>query len=490
MSPSAEHADVAVIEGNRGLFDGMDAQGTYSTAELAKLLQAPVVLAVDCTKSTRTVAALVLGCQRLDPQVPIRGVILNQTAGPRHESVLREAIEQICGLPVLGAVARIPRAALSGKTSGPRAAPGTRPTGPRDRAGCRRGGAVPGPGGHLEPGPAGPGAGASTGRTARTPTAERRSKPPSRGSHRRVPGRGVSVLLSREPRGPGPRGREPDRDLSAARRGTCRTWTPCTSAAVFPRRWPPPWRRTSRSSTRLRRAIEKGLPVYAECGGAVFLGEKLVLRAEAVPHGGRAAGGLRLPARSRRGTATRCSKRSSTTRSTRVGESLRGHEFHYTYMQSSAAERSDLRLPRASRTRIRRPAGRPVPPQRAGLLHARARAGDRELGAVAGAGGGSVQLASLTFRRCSRPAEPLAIPRARPRHRGPGRECRQGFTGCGIAANRHPAYAFGRSVCGLIFSSAAAPRGPSIRPFVAAKANSMCLRTTASSGAISVELPD
>ncbi|OHB72512.1 MAG: cobyrinic acid a,c-diamide synthase [Planctomycetes bacterium RBG_13_63_9] len=108
FAASAGGADVAVIEGNRGLFDGMDAEGTYSTAELAKLLRTPVVLAVDCTKTTRTVAALVLGCQRLDPQVDIRGVILNQTAGARHDSVLRKAIEQECGLPVLGAVARIP----------------------------------------------------------------------------------------------------------------------------------------------------------------------------------------------------------------------------------------------------------------------------------------------------------------------------------------------------------------------------------------------
>ena len=62
---AADGADVAVIEGNRGLYDGMDAQGSYSSAELAKLLGSPVVLAVDCTKTTRTVAAQVLGCQRL-----------------------------------------------------------------------------------------------------------------------------------------------------------------------------------------------------------------------------------------------------------------------------------------------------------------------------------------------------------------------------------------------------------------------------------------
>ena len=68
----AQAADALLIEGNRGLYDGLDAQGTYSTAELAKLLAVPVVLVVDCTMTTRTTAALVLGCQHFDPQVPIR----------------------------------------------------------------------------------------------------------------------------------------------------------------------------------------------------------------------------------------------------------------------------------------------------------------------------------------------------------------------------------------------------------------------------------
>jgi cobyrinic acid a,c-diamide synthase len=98
---------INLIEGNRGLYDGLDAQGTHSTAELAKLLQAPVVLAVNCTKVTRSAAAWVLGCQKLDPDVRIAGVILNQVASPRHESILREAIELACGVPVLGAIPRL-----------------------------------------------------------------------------------------------------------------------------------------------------------------------------------------------------------------------------------------------------------------------------------------------------------------------------------------------------------------------------------------------
>jgi cobyrinic acid a,c-diamide synthase len=91
------------------LFDGFDAVGTHSTAALSKHLQAPVVLVVDATKMTRTAAALVLGCQTLDRAVSIRGVILNNVNGRRHERILREAITATCSVPVLGA---IPKAAL------------------------------------------------------------------------------------------------------------------------------------------------------------------------------------------------------------------------------------------------------------------------------------------------------------------------------------------------------------------------------------------
>jgi len=99
--------DIAVIEGNRGLYDGIDIQGSTSTAELAKLLNVPVVLCIDCTKSTRTMAAAVLGCMKFDPDANIKGVILNRVAGPRHEKVLRKNIEHYCDIPVLGAVPKL-----------------------------------------------------------------------------------------------------------------------------------------------------------------------------------------------------------------------------------------------------------------------------------------------------------------------------------------------------------------------------------------------
>ena len=102
-----QKAQGAVIEGNRGLYDGMDAEGSCSTAELAKLLKAPVLLVVDGTMVTRTAAATVLGCQHLDPEVPIRGVILNRVAGPRHQEMLRTTIERYCQIPVVGAIPKL-----------------------------------------------------------------------------------------------------------------------------------------------------------------------------------------------------------------------------------------------------------------------------------------------------------------------------------------------------------------------------------------------
>ena len=104
---NSPEAGFALIEGNRGLFDGVDVSGSYSTAELAKLLKAPLLLVVDATKMTRTTAALVLGCQKLDPELNLGGVVLNQVSGARHQRVATEAIEAVCGIPVLGAVPRL-----------------------------------------------------------------------------------------------------------------------------------------------------------------------------------------------------------------------------------------------------------------------------------------------------------------------------------------------------------------------------------------------
>lgn len=104
----AKRCDLALIEGNRGLYDGKDVLGTCSSAELAKLLKCPVVIVADCTKVTRTMAAIILGLTMFDPEVDIRGVILNRTAGGRHQKILRQSIENYTDVPVLGVLPKLP----------------------------------------------------------------------------------------------------------------------------------------------------------------------------------------------------------------------------------------------------------------------------------------------------------------------------------------------------------------------------------------------
>jgi cobyrinic acid a,c-diamide synthase len=106
LGRAARQAEMAIIEGNRGLFDGMDAQGTHSTAQLARLTGTPIVLVVNTAKATRTVAAQILGCQMMDPKLNVAAVILNRVASPRHEAVIREAIAGATEIPVVGAIPR------------------------------------------------------------------------------------------------------------------------------------------------------------------------------------------------------------------------------------------------------------------------------------------------------------------------------------------------------------------------------------------------
>jgi cobyrinic acid a,c-diamide synthase len=101
-------ADLGLIEGNLGLFDGMDPEGSNSNAALAALLEAPVLLVVDAEGMTRGVAPLLQGYQGFDPSIRIAGVILNNVAGIRHERRLREVVERYSPMPLLGVVHRNP----------------------------------------------------------------------------------------------------------------------------------------------------------------------------------------------------------------------------------------------------------------------------------------------------------------------------------------------------------------------------------------------
>ena len=99
-----QDADISIIEGNKGLYDGLDLDGTNSNAALATMLGSPVVLVLDARGMTRGIAPLILGYQAFDKNINIAGVILNQLGGSRHESKLRNVIEHYTDAAVIGAI--------------------------------------------------------------------------------------------------------------------------------------------------------------------------------------------------------------------------------------------------------------------------------------------------------------------------------------------------------------------------------------------------
>lgn len=101
-------ADLSIIEGNMGLYDGLDLDGSDSTSSLARILQTPIILVIDASGMTRGVAPLISGYQQFEPDILISGIILNKVKGSRHEAKLRDSISHYCGLEVLGAVPELP----------------------------------------------------------------------------------------------------------------------------------------------------------------------------------------------------------------------------------------------------------------------------------------------------------------------------------------------------------------------------------------------
>jgi len=97
-------AEVNLVEGNKGLYDGLALDGSNSNAALAKLLDLPVFLVIDARGMTRGIAPLILGYQAFDRDINIAGVILNNLGGSRHEAKLREVIEHYTDVPVIGAI--------------------------------------------------------------------------------------------------------------------------------------------------------------------------------------------------------------------------------------------------------------------------------------------------------------------------------------------------------------------------------------------------
>jgi cobyrinic acid a,c-diamide synthase len=106
-------AGLAMIEGAMGLFDGYGDDGKGTVAELARMLRAPIILVINAARMTQSVAAMVSGYQHFEPDTPIAGVILNNVSGTRHQEKLTRAIETHCAIPVLGAIPKDARLAIS-----------------------------------------------------------------------------------------------------------------------------------------------------------------------------------------------------------------------------------------------------------------------------------------------------------------------------------------------------------------------------------------
>jgi cobyrinic acid a,c-diamide synthase len=104
LTSYSQHSDISIIEGNKGLYDGLDLDGSNSNAALAVLTKTPVILVIDSRGMTRGIAPLILGYQAFDPDIQIAGIILNNVGGSRHESKLQNVIEHYTDVPVVGAV--------------------------------------------------------------------------------------------------------------------------------------------------------------------------------------------------------------------------------------------------------------------------------------------------------------------------------------------------------------------------------------------------
>ena len=111
---ACQGADAAIVEGMMGLFDGVAGSGEQgSSAEIAKRLDLPVVLVLDASKSARSIAAIVKGFEIFDPEVRFAGVVLNGVAGEYHYRILKEAIASSCMSPILGWLPRNPEVAIA-----------------------------------------------------------------------------------------------------------------------------------------------------------------------------------------------------------------------------------------------------------------------------------------------------------------------------------------------------------------------------------------
>ncbi len=326
--------DVAVIEGNRGIYDCIDTHGETSTAELAKLLGLPILLIIDGTKTTRTMAAVVQGCSLFDPDVRIGGVVLNRIAGSRHEGILRRSIEEHCGIPVVGAIPKLRKQCF------PERHMGLVPTPEHDWARTSIDVAAQIVRDHLDLDAIRQMAGESTyeappAATATAPAAV--SSPPT-----------VGIIQDSAFQFYYPENIEALRDAGAR----LTFFSPLETDHIppidglyigggFPETHAAALAQNNAFGRELKSLAERGLPIYAECGGLMYLGQKLVLSEGTFEMTGVLPvvfGFSRRP----QGHGYTIIDVTGANPYFRTGTTLRGHEFHYSGVVEWGGNDEDL----------------------------------------------------------------------------------------------------------------------------------------------------
>ena len=380
----SKDCNISVIEGNRGLYDGIDLEGSTSTAELAKLLKCPVVLCVDCTKITRTMAAVVMGCSLFDSDVMIKAVILTRVANKRHEKKLRGSIEHFCNIPVLGAIPKL------GKQHFPERHLGLVPTPEHDWAkesieavtkiaerhinlSALAEIAQKAPGLEIEDRELNweLGMGNAETRMTRPENRKQKSEVGMRNAELDVPQPASRILEpATSDQHPASSIRQPVPRIGIIRDSAFQFYYPENIDALsargaevvfisplkdhklpaldalyigggFPETHAEQLAANNSFSKKLKTLAEDGFPIYAECGGLMYLGEKLVLEGKSYPMAGILPVSFDFYKRPQ-GHGYTIVKVEGENPYFDVETEIRGHEFHYSRVSNWAGDENDL----------------------------------------------------------------------------------------------------------------------------------------------------
>ncbi|MFO7693703.1 MAG: cobyrinate a,c-diamide synthase [Vicinamibacterales bacterium] len=335
----AAGAGLVLVEGNRGLHDGVDAHGTHSTAELAKRLAAPVVMVVDATKATRTLAACVRGCAVVDPELRIAAVVLNRVANARHAATITAAFEALGGPPVVGVLPRLDADPLPSRHLG---LVTTAEHGGADRAMARAAEVVAGA--------------VNIDTLFELARAAGPAEFPDRPAVERRPDRRVRIGVLRDEafmfyypenlEALVDAGAEVV-DVSPLRADALPAVDALYAGGGFPESHAAELAGNTGFLESLRRAAASGLPIYAECGGLMYLSRELRVDGRAYAMAGVLDVAIEQT-RKPQGHGYVEGQVDAANPFFPVGTRLRGHEFHYSRIVGTAAIRSAMQLDRGT----------------------------------------------------------------------------------------------------------------------------------------------